>query len=315
MAFTQLILDELLANREPEGLYWEFKRGAALSPVDGHRTELVKDCTGFANAAGGVIVYGIAEQEVDGIRVAAVLDPVTDPRTDQNWIAEVLRSNTSPPISRFHVTELPQQSGGRVVAVEIEQGSTAHQSLRDHRYYQRTGPTTAPMVDFQIRDVIGRRSKPDAAISVRFPQLFRSREVHRSLLHLRIENTGPLTLEKWWLDVDIPAAVVRDTTHGQNVVHVRPPNYQRLVRTLTLDGKEVIRIGLGDPWFSGERLLVRPGQMLEFDRNSPIFSEIVVEVAQDNYRAVEGMPVHWTFFFQNCEPKREEVRFNEWCQF
>lgn len=50
-------LQRILDERRQEGLYLDFKRGNALSRQSAARTEMVKDCTGFANAAGGTLLY------------------------------------------------------------------------------------------------------------------------------------------------------------------------------------------------------------------------------------------------------------------
>lgn len=315
MAFDHDALQQLLENRLSEGLYLEFKRGAALTGTDSrHTAEMIKDCSGLANAAGGTILYGVAEEIVDGVRVAAGVDPVTDARVHANWIAEVLRSNTSPPLTRFHVNEIPVE-GGRVIAVEVEEGTTAHQSLRDHKYYQRSGPTTGPMVDFQVRDVMGRRLKPDADVIIQVVNIARLQQLHRYLLQIRVANTGPVTLEHWWLDIDIPSAAVRDTTHGRNVTHVRSTRYQWLTRAPGPDRGRFVRVGLGDPGFQEARCLIRPNQSVQFDRNSELFEAFVLEVAEDNIEQFQGQPIHWTFYFKDHRPKVGVLPFSDWSQY
>lgn len=96
MTYTAAQLQQVLGDHMQEGLYLEFKRGAALVPSNAARQELVKDCTGFANAGGGTILYGIAEEDVEDVPVAASLSPVTAPGVGGDWLTNVLRSNTSP---------------------------------------------------------------------------------------------------------------------------------------------------------------------------------------------------------------------------
>jgi hypothetical protein len=317
VATTQNDVDQYVANAESEGLYLEFKRGAALTTASNEaRNELVKDCTGFANAAGGTIIYGIAETEVNGCRVASGVDPVTDPRTTRDWIVEVLRSNSSPPLSRFEVTELPQPLGARVVAIEIGASGTAHQILRDHRYYQRSGAATAPMVDFQIRDVMARRTKPDASVGVHTRRLSQSPDLHRYVLEVLLENTGSVTLEKWWLDVDLPAAVVRDTRNPGIALMTTQPNFHKVVKhTTAIGGAQMVRISFGDPSEDGQRSLVHPGQVLTLDRSHRNFAEILIEIDQGTYGRVDGTPIRWTLYFNNSSPKYGEVPFENWCRF
>lgn len=111
MAVDMQALQLLLARKAQEGQYLEFKRGDALHNTSAAWQDLVKDCTGFANANGGTIVYGIAEERIDGVRVAAEVSPVVMPEIDADWITNVLRDNSSPPLSRFEVTELSVDGG------------------------------------------------------------------------------------------------------------------------------------------------------------------------------------------------------------
>lgn len=312
MSVTQVDIDRYITTGEAEGLYVEFKRGAALTVgTDQARTELVKDCTGFANADGGLILYGIAEAEVGGVKVAAGLDPILDARATRDWVGEVLRSNSSPPLHRFEVTELPQPGGGRVVAIEIQAASTAHQSLRDYRYYQRAGASTAPMVDFQVRDVMARRAKPDAAVTLHRRNITRSAALHRHAIEIDVENVGSVTLEKWWLDVELPGLILRDTRNPGYPMMQMQANYHRLVKVID----ERARVSFGDPWQDGERCLIHPGQVLRLDRNYRHFSEIFMEVDHENFERVHGLPLSWTLYFNNHAPKKGEVPFEEWCTF
>lgn len=317
MPITQADVEQYIAGREPEGLYLDFKRGASLTLGSNEaRTELVKDCTGFANAAGGVIIYGVAEELVDGAMTAGGLDPVADARATRDWIGEVLRSNTSPPLARFHVSELPQPGGGRVVAIEIEAAGTAHQSLRDHKYYQRAGAATVPMVDFQIRDVMARRTKAEATVHLRLRKLLQSESLHRYALDITVENTGSVTLEKWWLDVDLPAQTVRDTRYSHTSVMSMNPNFQKLIAHATRgDGTRIVRVSYGDPWQVGERCLIHPGQALKLNSSHRHFTELLVEVDGAIYQQIKNSPIRWALYFNNSAPQHGEMSFDDWCEF
>ena len=180
---------------QQEGSALEFKAAAALSNTAGHPAELVKDATGFANAAGGRIVYGLREEKgVGGVAVASGLDPIKDHSISPEWITQILRSRSAPPLQKFDVHAIPvpaEFGGGRVVVVDVDAGDTAHQSTFDHRYYQRAAKTTAPMLDFQIRDVMGRRSAPKIDVVLR-----RMRSVDRtrfmSTTSLQCSRTGAI---------------------------------------------------------------------------------------------------------------------------
>lgn len=314
MPVTLEDLTSLLAERRAEGLHLEFKRGDALARSNQARAELVKDITGFANGDGGTIWYGIEEGQEEGVAVAVGLAPVTDPTFTPEWIAQVLRSNSSPPLQRIEIIELPVQ-GGRVLAVEIESSYTAHQSVLDRRYHQRGARTTEAMLDFQIRDVMARRSKPHAEVVPSFATLNQGPDLHRYLLDLRISNVGSVSLHNWWLEVDLPARCVRDTRLGPNAVIAGNLAYQQIVREYS----GFKRISCGDPGVvSGRRLILHPGQMLVLDRNHRDFCEIIIEVDHAAFAALHGRPegaCEARLYCEGAQPVIKTIPFQDWSRF
>lgn len=319
MAFTREELDMLLTERAQEGLYLELKRGAALANNNDLRNELVKDCVGFANANGGKIIYGIAEEQVEGVNVAASLAPVPANGINKNWISEVLRSNTSPPLSHFEITEIALPNGqGRVVAIEIEPSYTAHQSLRDHRYYQRSGAVTSPMVDFQIRDVMGRRQRPEVQVSFRMRKLDISGDLHRYEINAEIRNSGNTTLEKWCMQIDLPASVVRDTRNKSVSLMRTQMGFDRLVRSSVDDGnREISRITIGDPDWNERARVLHPGQSIDFESRHGDYPAVLIEIDESNWHTLDELkwPIRWRIFVPDHRPLVGEWPFDEWCNY
>lgn len=326
MPFTIEQLESLLANREQEGLYLEFKRGLALRLANDARRELIKDCTGFANAAGGLLLYGIAEETVDGVDVAAGVDAVPAGGGDSARISEILRSNTSPPLSRFEITELAlPNGGGRVVAIQIEAGATAHQNLIDLRYYQRAGSTTVPMTDFQIRDVMNRRSKPEVAVVPRMRRALRTQELHRYLLEITLTNTGMVSLAKWRFELDVPAEVVRDTSDEA----MQQLDYEFAVKEMLVGGHRICRVGFGDPHPTGASKILHPQQSIDFrsptaeemqreplgGAESDWYPRIVIELDHTTWNVARGRDIPWRLYLMNAAPIMGLWSFDEWCQF
>jgi|GEM_PF-3082814 len=321
MAFTQNDLDAILNDHAQEGLYLELKRGAALGNSSDQRNELVKDCIGFANASGGTILYGIQESQVDGVNAAAGLSPVPTNGLGKNWITEVLRSNTSPPLTHFEITELPLADGsGKVVAIEIETSYTAHQSLRDHKYYQRSGVVTSPMVDFQIRDVMGRRQRPAVQVTFQRLNLLRSAKLHRYQITAEVTNSGNITLEKWAMQIDLPASAVRDTRNkAANVDLMRLQHgFDRVVRfTADDENREVARITIGDPDWNDRPHVLHPGQSLQFESRHGDYPQVFIEIDESNWHELDRLqwPIRWRIFAPNHQPLTGEWSFQDWCNY
>lgn len=312
-------IQRLIEEHTQESLYLEFKRGDALGRQNNQRVELIKDVTGFANADGGRIIYGIAESRpIEGIAAAESLAPVIDGTITREWLSSTIHDHASPRLHDFDIEEIAVP-GGRVLVVDIKAAGTAHQTLvGDLRYYQRVGVTTRPLEDFRIRDLMSRGTRPVAEVAVRTRNHGIWEDLHRYSLRVSIANVGNVTMEKWWLNVDVPAVAFRDTRYpGQNLAQLHPL-YHHMVQSVSLpDGEEVARLSFGDPLGNGARCILHPGQTMKYDPEPGHFPEFIVEVAQDSFQALSHVqqPISWILYLNNAQPVTGIVPFTAWCRF
>lgn len=312
-------IHRLIEDRTQESLYLEFKRGDALGRQNNQRAELLKDVTGFANADGGRIIYGIAESRpVDGIAAADSLSPVADATITREWMSSTIHDHASPRFHDFDIEEIAVE-GGRVLIVDIKAAGTAHQTLLgDLRYYQRAGVTVRPLEDFRIRDLMSRDTRPVAEVIVRTQTFELGQTLHRYSLRVTIKNIGNVTMEKWWLNVDVPASAFRDSRHpGQNLAQLHPMYHHMVQRTRSQDRREIARLSFGDPMGNGARYILHPGQAQSFDPEPGQFPEFMVEIDAENVQAFrrEQRSLSWTLFLNNAQPVLGEVPFDAWCRF
>lgn len=232
VTWTVVDLEGLVTARVPETLTLEFKGSAALAKEDRKRTELAKDMSGMANAAGGVIVYGIVEDKHH--HVADHLDGGSDTQEiAPEWIEQVANSKIHPRIEGLAVRMVPlgQATDSRVAYVAIvPQSHTAHMAP-DNKYYKRSGAGVQPMEDYEVRDVMARGSTPLlrlVVLSTPVPGTTLTLEVK-----LSIENEAVIPAE--WCVVQVivppPLTVVNDggahgseevlSTAGQSVMALR----------------------------------------------------------------------------------------------
>ncbi len=131
-------LDVLIQTEEPECLTLEYKSSPALGKTPDQKRELSKDISAFANSAGGILIYGMAE---DG----------SIPRTDggvdggvlsKEWLENVIRSHIHPRIGNLVIRPIPLLApatpGHIAYVLNIPQATTgAPHQANDHRYYKR----------------------------------------------------------------------------------------------------------------------------------------------------------------------------------
>jgi predicted HTH transcriptional regulator len=134
----------------------DYKNSRSLSKSD--TNELCKDTSAFANAGGGMIIYGIAEDKHEPTEI----DQGTD-RTaiTKEWIEDILTSNIRPKIEDLEIVMVPLPSKGpNQVAVVLRMGQATamapHQNEKDNKYYRRHNFKSEPMRDHEVRDAMRR---------------------------------------------------------------------------------------------------------------------------------------------------------------
>ena len=56
------VINGLIANEVEENIHLAYKASGALGKKDDKKSEIVKDVSAFANSDGGIIIYGLTEQ-------------------------------------------------------------------------------------------------------------------------------------------------------------------------------------------------------------------------------------------------------------
>ncbi len=86
--------------------------------------------------------------------------------------------------------------------VEVPQSHTAHMA-RDHRYHKRFNFTTAMMEDYEVRDVMNRRTHPKIRGSI-----YVNRQCDRlkpgGVVLVRIENVGSVLARHVMVEIELP---------------------------------------------------------------------------------------------------------------
>lgn len=106
-------LERLVRVRERESRRLEFKSALHLQ-VPKQKEEAGKDIAAMANGGGGILIYGIAEEMDDGVKVAKELSPL--PADISEDLDQVLSSRISPRVEyQLGWVADPNASGGFLV--------------------------------------------------------------------------------------------------------------------------------------------------------------------------------------------------------
>jgi Putative DNA-binding domain len=196
---TRAELDALHTGLIQESLTLEYKSSGAVDKAQSKKEEIAKDASAFANAAGGQIVYGMAEQKNLPAGLDAGLDPSEFPGI---WFEQVIQQNVTPQIDGLRVKEVPLDPGHTriavVVTVPAAQGRAPHQA-KDGRYYRRHNFSNQIMNDSEVRDTMRRATTPELFVTLQIgngqqttAQFAPHEEISKSItLRILIGNKSP----------------------------------------------------------------------------------------------------------------------------
>lgn len=167
---TQADLERFISDKIEENLHLEYKAAAALDRKDVKKKEITKDVSALANAAGGMIIYGIQEYGDPGLmQLPSKLDPIDAQTYSKEWLDEII-TQIQPIIPGIEIIPIPvtvEGVSGYCYAVVVPASRTAHQA-RDLRYYRRRNFMAEPIEDYEIRELMSRVSLPRLYAQIRY---------------------------------------------------------------------------------------------------------------------------------------------------
>jgi hypothetical protein len=163
---TEADLDSLCHSSREEDLYIEFKqkndrRQASLDDPD--RKNFSKTVAGFANADGGVLLFGIkTTRTADGVDRATQLQPISDHTQFRARLLDSIFTTTQPVVDGVQIDTIDSVSGGGYVKCLVPQSIRApHRAVAaEHQYWRRTAVGHRRMDHYELEDLFGRRLRP-----------------------------------------------------------------------------------------------------------------------------------------------------------
>lgn len=181
-------IEKLIAGYDSESLHLDFKE-ALKGPSDDFLNGFSKAISGFSNADGGVLIYGISEHK--NVSQRFNLAPTELYSAYDQKIQEMISRLTAPPNSKVVLKQILSEkySGKGYIVVLIPKSDIApHQVVSSKKYYQRAGESHTEMHHYQIADLFGKRLSPELII---FGNLERDLSNHQNVFFkLFVKNNG-----------------------------------------------------------------------------------------------------------------------------
>lgn len=150
----------LIDNEVEENVHLDYKAAGALEKSDNKRKEITKDVSSFANSDGGIIVYGISEED----NKPKGLCPIDGRVYTKEWLESVIQQ-IQPRINNLVIYPIRiNDLGQSVYVVKIPRSDAAPHMARDNKYYKRFNFMSVPMEDYEVKDTLYRIHKTQLQI-------------------------------------------------------------------------------------------------------------------------------------------------------
>ena len=171
-------IKKLVKDEVPESLHLEYKASKAL--IKKKKDEICKDVSSFANADGGILIYGVKEK---GNIPYEIDQGTSNKEIDREWIDQILSYNISPPIDGLEIVQIKNDECHSSYVLSIPKSYRGPHQAPDKRYYKRFNFRSAPMDHYEIEDIKNRKLTVPPLIDIKF-------ETENVLFKLVIENIG-----------------------------------------------------------------------------------------------------------------------------
>ncbi|WP_264453508.1 helix-turn-helix domain-containing protein [Paenibacillus polymyxa] len=175
--FTELLegkyqkINQMIKEHQEEGLFIDFKEKANAN-IPGAQNDdkkiFAKALSGFSNADGGILVWGIEARSVnkDEPDVAGEMKPIKHLKkflTDLNSLVSdaIVPLNTGIQNIAIFINDDPLKDEGFIVSFVPSSDKPPHRAMcKDNKYYTRAGDNFILMEHYMLEDAFGRRQKP-----------------------------------------------------------------------------------------------------------------------------------------------------------
>lgn len=153
-----------MARSEPETLLLEFKTTSSEDlGTHASRRQLSEVIAGFANADGGLVIWGIgARRGEDGIDCARELKPLTNPALFASRARSLHPDATSPSVEGVEHRAIERHDGTGFVVTRVPASDSGPHMAKfgEDRYMRRSGDRIIRMEHYEVADMFGRRRRP-----------------------------------------------------------------------------------------------------------------------------------------------------------
>ncbi|MFZ4412002.1 MAG: helix-turn-helix domain-containing protein [Bacteroidales bacterium] len=203
--FTFNDINSLINNEVEESIHLDYKEAKALDKSDGKRKDISKDVSSFANSDGGIIIYGIKEEN----HKAHSITFINGNEYTKEWLEQIINSSIQRRIPDLKIFPLRKDGNieQTVYLVKIPKSIDTPHLSKDKRFYKRFNFESVPMEEYEIRQLYGQKIKSKLvigkwSITLMEPKI-KEEEILNFLFEATIANDGDIVESVYKLNVYI----------------------------------------------------------------------------------------------------------------
>lgn len=153
--FNQDDIQKAINEKYEESLRLDFKAAGSLENTDSKKREISKDVSSFANSAGGIIIYGIKEDD----HKADSFDFINGREITKEWIEHVIDSNINRRIPDLVIYPIrfDDDLEKSIYLIKIPESFATPHMASDKRYYRRYNFQSVPMEEYEVRNLFNKK--------------------------------------------------------------------------------------------------------------------------------------------------------------
>jgi hypothetical protein len=152
--YDQSDIENLIEIGAEENLHLEFKRKEALQKTDSYRKEISKDVSAFANAEGGILIYGISEEN----HKAKDYSFIDGNEITKEWIENVITGKIKRRIDNVIVIPIRFDNDieKSIYLIKIPPSNNSPHMCANMKFYKKQNFRNTEMEEYEVRESYNR---------------------------------------------------------------------------------------------------------------------------------------------------------------
>lgn len=223
-------IKKLIDNEVEENIHLDYKAAGALAKEERKRIEITKDVSAFANSDGGLIIYGLREENHKPKEISLIDGNIFT----KEWLEHTIQL-IQPRIENVMI--YPVRDGDlskSIYVVKIPRSDLAPHMAHDRRYYKKFNFESAPMYDYEVKELYNRASTPKLRIlECEFYVHDETKDYIEFELCAKVENYGhkPCELYKLNFYINRPYCTIYPRQIGKDISYTRFSPYRLKIST------------------------------------------------------------------------------------